>query len=129
MISAMDEAVGEIITQLKESGDWENTVVVFLSDNGSNSREGNLPFRGGRGSPMEGGVRVPALVASPLLGEVRGESLSHMVHITDITPTLLALAGNSQHLTLNEAVNILSIAMCQVTMTTCRWMVTTSGRL
>ena len=94
MISAMDEAVGEIITQLKESGDWENTVVVFLSDNGSNSREGNLPFRGGRGSPMEGGVRVPALVASPLLGDVRGESLSHMVHITDITPTLLALAGH-----------------------------------
>ena len=102
MISAMDEAVGEIITQLKESGDWENTVVVFLSDNGSNSREGNLPFRGGRGSPMEGGVRVPALVASPLLGDVRGESLSHMVHITDITPTLLALAGQSQHsITLN----------------------------
>ena len=44
---------------------------------------------------MEGGVRVPALVASPLLGEVRGESLSHMVHITDITPTLLALAGHN----------------------------------
>ena len=103
MISAMDEAVGEIITQLKESGDWENTVVVFLSDNGSNSREGNLPFRGGRGSPMEGGVRVPALVASPLLGDVRGESLSHMVHITDITPTLLALAGPSQHsMTINS---------------------------
>ena len=94
MVSAMDEAVGDIISGLKESGAWENTVVVFLSDNGSNVPEGNLPFQGKRGTVKEGGVRVPALVVSPLLDEeVRGETLQHMVHITDITPTILTLAG------------------------------------
>ena len=94
MISAMDEAVGEIVTRLKKSEDWEKTVILFLSDNGSSVLSGNSPFRGGRGSPLEGGVRVPALVASPLLAEeVRGQTLSHMVHITDLAPTLLSLAG------------------------------------
>ena len=94
MISAMDEAVGEIISRLKESEDWENTVVIFLSDNGSSVRSANLPFRGGRGSPLEGGVRVPAVVVSPLLREeVRGRPLPHVIHITDIAPTILRLAG------------------------------------
>ena len=97
MISAMDKAVGDILSRLRQSKDWENTVVVFLSDNGSPVREGNLPFRGGRGTPLEGGVRVPALVASPLLRqEARGQRLTEMVHITDILPTILHLAGQLQ---------------------------------
>ena len=94
MVSAMDKAVGDIISRLRQSKDWENTVVIFLSDNGSSVKEGNLPFRGGRGSPLEGGVKVPALVASPLLREeARGEVVSEMVHITDLMPTILHLAG------------------------------------
>ena len=95
MVSAMDKAVGDIISKLRESKDWENTVVIFLSDNGSSVKEGNLPFRGGRGSPLEGGVRVPALVVSPLLREeARGSRLTEMVHMTDILPTILHLAGH-----------------------------------
>ena len=94
MVSAMDKAVGDILTGLRQSKDWENTVVIFLSDNGSSVKEGNLPFRGGRGSPLEGGVRVPALVTSPLLREeARGKVVSEMVHITDLMPTILHLAG------------------------------------
>ena len=94
MVSAMDKAVGDIISRLRKSKDWENTVVIFLSDNGSSVKEGNLPFRGGRGTPLEGGVRVPAMVSSPLLREeARGQELTEMVHITDLLPTILHLAG------------------------------------
>ena len=94
MISAMDKSVGDIISGLRQSKDWENTVVIFLSDNGSSVKEGKLQFRGGRGTPLEGGLRAPALVASPLLREeARGEVVSEMVHITDLMPTILHLAG------------------------------------
>ena len=94
MVSAMDKAVGDIISGLRQSKDWENTVAIFLSDNGSTVKEGNLQFRGGRGTPLEGGLRAPALVVSPLLRKgARGEVVSEMVHITDLMPTILHLAG------------------------------------
>ena len=67
MVSAVDEAVGEIMTKLKSSEDWNNTIVIFLSDNGSSVPEANTPFQGIRGSLQEGGVRVPAFISSPLL--------------------------------------------------------------
>ena len=97
MVTAADEAIGKIIDKLQETDDWANTVVVFLSDNGSASEEGNKPFSGTKGTLGEGGVRVPALVSSPLLSsDVRGTKVYDLTHITDIFPTLLHLAGNSK---------------------------------
>ena len=96
MITAVDDAVGKIIRKLKETGNFNNTVIIFLSDNGSPSpgSGANLPFRGMRGTLEEGGVRVPALISSPLLPlDNRGVRVEEMVHVTDILPTILSLAG------------------------------------
>ncbi|XP_023320888.1 arylsulfatase B [Eurytemora carolleeae] len=95
MISAVDSAVGDIVKTLKQRNMFENTVLVFSSDNGVGGDVGNLPFRGSRGTLWEGGVRVPALVSSPLLNLDEGYTTRSMVHITDWFPTLLKLAGVS----------------------------------
>ena len=94
MVTAVDEAVGEIMSKLKSSEDWNNTIVIFLSDNGSSVPEANIPFPGTRGSLQEGGVRVPAFISSPLLEDSsRGSIVKDMTHITDIFPTILSLSG------------------------------------
>lgn len=70
-----DELIGEIVQSLKEHNHFENTVMVFLSDNGPNPNwkgdlklpEGfgqTLPLRGAKGSTFEGGIRTPAFVLS-----------------------------------------------------------------
>ena len=96
MITAVDEAVGKIIEKLQDTGSYNNTVIIFLSDNGSPmpGSGANQPFRGMRGTLEEGGVRVPAFISSPLLAPAaRGSRVKEMVHMTDILPTLLALAS------------------------------------
>ena len=73
-------------------GVLDNTLVVFFNDNGG--RQHNPPFRGGKGDTYEGGVRVPCLFRWP--GRVpAGGVVEGMVHVVDLYPTLLKLAGGS----------------------------------
>lgn len=68
MIDAMDQAIGRVLATLDDEGLRENTLVVFFSDNGGNSRIGganNGAFRGAKGSVFEGGTRVPAVMRWP----------------------------------------------------------------
>lgn len=95
MVEAMDQAVGKVVKALADAGLSSNTIVVFTSDNGGlSTSEGsptsNLPLRGGKGWPYEGGVREPLIVAAP--GIPAGES-STVVTSPDFYPTLLELAG------------------------------------
>ena len=62
MVTALDESIGEIISALKQAGNYEDTLIVFCSDNGAGSKEGNAPLRGKKGEIFEGGVRVPAMI-------------------------------------------------------------------
>ena len=75
MVTAIDESVGRIMEALRASGQHDNTLVVFSSDNGSGMKEGNKPLRGKKGEIFEGGVRVPAFVTgSPLVKNMKRTS-------------------------------------------------------
>ena len=69
MITAMDEAIGEVVSKLKEVGLYENTIIAMLGDNGAPVQmfNSNSPFRGSKGSDYEGGTRTAAFIHSPLL--------------------------------------------------------------
>ena len=69
MITAMDEAIGGVVTKLKETGLYEDTIIVMLGDNGAPAQmfNSNSPFRGNKGDDYEGGTRTAAFIHSPLL--------------------------------------------------------------
>ena len=111
-IETLDTSVGRLLKAVDESGQRNETLVVFLSDNGGvhevydpfqfrapagpvqrlrvTRREySNAPLRAGKGSPYEGGIRVPCLVRWPGIVEP-GSVVSTPVHVVDWLPTLLA---------------------------------------
>ncbi|UMB61772.1 sulfatase-like hydrolase/transferase [Lutibacter sp. A80] len=88
MVEVMDEGVGKIIKTLKETGQYENTIVIFFSDNGANHFGNNGVLRGGKGSAYEGGSRVPAMISYPAI--IKDAIVSDQTVLTmDILPTLL----------------------------------------
>jgi arylsulfatase A-like enzyme len=106
MLEQLDAGIGRVIAALKENGLTEKTIVVFMSDNGGlSTSEGwptsNLPLRGGKGWPYEGGVREPMIVLAPGVTKP-GTTCDAPVISTDFYPTLLQLAGQplkpGQHL-------------------------------
>jgi len=92
MTIALDDAVGAILQALQEQRLAKSTIVVFASDNGATPRGCNLPFRGGKHTVYEGGVRSPAVVCWParLTG---GRRVDALLTMEDMYPTLLAMAG------------------------------------
>lgn len=92
-IEHMDNAVGRLLDHLDKKGKSENTLVIFLTDNGGVDMEfANDPLRYGKGSMYEGGIRVPMMVKWP--GKIeQGSVCKTPVHIIDIYPTLLEIAG------------------------------------
>lgn len=101
LIEQMDEAIGHIISQLKESGTYDNTLIIFTSDNGGVSSGDhfsttNYPLKSGKGSTFEGGIRVPFFMILP--GENHaGKEISAPIISTDIYPTVLALTDLDLH--------------------------------
>jgi arylsulfatase A-like enzyme len=95
MTEALDRSTGRILDYLEESGQAENTIVFFINDNGGTSNRPNDPYRGGKSSHFEGGVRVPFAVQWPgTLPE--GDQYDQPVSALDVLPTALAAAGNPE---------------------------------
>ncbi len=94
MVTEMDSAIGQVMMAINQSGMADNTLTMFFTDNGGVTQKGasNGPLRGGKGSPWEGGVRVPGLMNWPgVIGT--GSSFDEQVIITDLLPTFIAIAG------------------------------------
>jgi len=137
MVDSMDQNIGRVIQQLKDSGQYDNTVIIFLSDNGAEgsileapggkqgkaapsaealakvgvdnslasmgsarswvtygpdwAQAATAPSRLVKGYTTEGGIHTPAIVAGP--GVQGGRISTAFLHVKDITPTLLDLAG------------------------------------
>ena len=97
MVDAMDEAVGKVLSQLKELGLEENTIVVFTSDNGGLSTGGalitsNAPLRAGKGWMYEGGIREPLIIRWP--GVTTAGTVSKVpVNSPDFYTTFMEAAG------------------------------------
>lgn len=88
MIEVMDEGIGNIIETLKETGQYENTLIVFVSDNGANSYGNNGNLRGYKGGVYEGGSRVPAIISYP--NKIKeGITNENTVLTMDLLPTVL----------------------------------------
>ncbi|MEO6739076.1 MAG: arylsulfatase [Chthoniobacteraceae bacterium] len=94
MLAAVDEAIGQIVAALEKSGQRENTLIVFSSDNGGPKPGDNTPLRGFKGSIWEGGVRACGFVNWP--GKIAGGMhIKQAMHTVDWYPTLVKLAGGS----------------------------------
>jgi len=96
MFAALDRALGSVLGELDRLGIAERTLVVFLGDNGGAEENGasNGPFRAGKRSPYEGGLRIPLVVRWPA-GARAGSTCPEPVSVLDVAPTVLALAGST----------------------------------
>ena len=94
LIEHIDHGIGEVLQTLKETGQEENTIVMFTSDNGGQLNVGanNDPWRDGKQSMYEGGLRVAFCAKWP--GRIKAGSRSDHIALTmDIYPTVLEASG------------------------------------
>lgn len=106
MASAMDDSVAEVLNALEKKGVRDNTIVLFLADNGGIAEYDptmakgkgekpapatNTPFRGSKGGLYEGGVRSASFINWP--NHINSGVTEDIFHVVDIMPTLVKLAG------------------------------------
>ena len=119
VVSHLDRAMGDLVAGLKQRGVYENTLLLFMSDNGGNAEAGaagrdkgdpsqaasqwycgeswasleNTPFRFYKHYNHEGGIATPLIVHWPAGIEARGELRTQVGHLIDIMPTCVEAAG------------------------------------
>jgi arylsulfatase A-like enzyme len=96
-MAQLDDDVGSILKHLEDTGEAENTIVIFTTDNGAEvftwPDGGMTPFKAAKGTSFEGGFRVPALIRWP--GHIQPGTVSNgLFSGLDWFPTLMAAAGN-----------------------------------
>ncbi|MEJ7591542.1 MAG: sulfatase-like hydrolase/transferase [Planctomycetaceae bacterium] len=98
MMLAMDDAIGQVRTKLVETGQADNTLIAFISDNGGPAMAGvsvngsnNAPLRGSKRTTLEGGIRVPYVITWP--GHIKPGVFEHSAIQLDLHATALAAAG------------------------------------
>ena len=97
VVDAMDHAIGQLMRELERAGEADNTIVLFMSDNGGQPIFGsggadNSPLRGGKGEVFEGGIRNVALLSWPA-GLEGGRKLEQVMSVMDVFPTLATATG------------------------------------
>ena len=110
MVEHTDDAVGKIISKLKEKGLYENTIILFSSDNGGligkskNKVTNNGPLRTGKGDIYEGGVRIPTIIYAPKFN-FNNKKVDEPIISMDYYPTLMDLAGITTKKTKSQTVD------------------------
>lgn len=103
MVTRLDKTIGDVIEALKASGQYENTLILFSSDNGIH-REGGIdhdffdsngPFKGGKRDLYEGGIRTPFIASFPKY-VTQGKTSYHASAFWDFVPTVCELIGAEQ---------------------------------
>ncbi|XP_074648033.1 arylsulfatase B-like [Tubulanus polymorphus] len=94
MVTILDEAIGNVTSALKETGMYDDTIIIFTTDNGGQVRNSgnNWPLRGSKTTLWEGGTRGVAFVHSPLLKKT-GFVYDGMIHAADWFPSILSIAS------------------------------------
>lgn len=100
MVEGMDKSLGDVLQYLEEKGIADNTIILFMSDNGGLSASGrggerhthNKPLSSGKGSAHEGGIRVPMLAKWPGVTKA-GTTNDNYLIIEDFFPSILEMAG------------------------------------
>jgi len=94
LIEHMDDGIGRVVQSLKETGAYENTLIIFLSDNGGHLEDGanNGNLRDGKESMYEGGIRVPAFFV--WANQIKPNTVNTQTALTmDIYPTIANITG------------------------------------
>lgn len=112
MVQAMDRSVGKVVDAISSNDIDDNTMIIFLNDNGGLSYFGNGPYKGHKGTMMEGGIRVPFMVKVPGLqpGTYNGPVTAY-----DILPTAVAAAGGDPSQFPTDGHNILPLLAGETT--------------
>ncbi len=94
MVYAVDRGVKKVVDELKATGQFDNTLIIFFSDNGGKTKAGatNYPLEEGKGSTYEGGFRVPMFFHWPNVVP-SGRKYHYPVSALDFYPTFTNLAG------------------------------------
>ncbi len=103
----MDDNIGYVMKKLEDMGQLDNTIIVFTTDNGAEvityPDGGNTPFKGGKLTTWEGGMRAPAVIRWP--GQIKpGTILNDMFASYDWMPTFVEIAGGPKGNALNEQI-------------------------
>lgn len=103
----LDDNIGVVLKKLEDMGQLDNTIVVFTTDNGAENISfpdgGTTPFKGGKLSTWEGGMRAPALVRWP--GVIKPGTVKNDIFASlDWVPTLVNIAGGDKGDALNQRI-------------------------
>lgn len=96
-LELMDAAIGRLLDRLDAEGLAEDTIVVYLTDNGGSTCNfgNNAPLRGTKYTLFEGGIRVPYVVRWPAGGVPAGQTRTGLASSLDLVPTLVSAAGGT----------------------------------
>ena len=97
IIKALDNSIGDLITYLKQIGQYDNTLIVFTSDNGAELYSqvlDNKPLNGGKFTLFEGGINIPLIISCPSLIKTP-QKVDEMVSLLDLFPTIAEVTNTT----------------------------------